>query len=151
MWRPDGPIIALAFASCTLLLTAGCGGRTEDGPGYPVTGKVTVDGAPLTAGAVLFVPVAPTEKHPIEPAGKIDKKGFYTLYAEGRRNILPGRYIVVVEAFEPLPDAVKHTRSLRVRGQSLINPSYESASTSHLRVEVKKDAKPADYDLRLKR
>jgi hypothetical protein len=150
MPHPDGPAAWLTVAGCALLLAAGCAERTEDGPGFPVAGKVTVDGEALKSGMVLYVPDARRGNHSsVRPAGQIDEKGSYTLSAEGKRNIPPGYYIVVVQAFEPLPKDAKSHRSMRVRGRPLVQPAYGAPTTSGLRVEVKGDAAPTDYDLRL--
>ena len=48
--------VLAASAACWLLLAAGCGG---DGIGrVEVSGKVTLDGQPLSEGAILFQPIA---------------------------------------------------------------------------------------------
>jgi hypothetical protein len=143
--------VLLAVIGCTLLLAAGCGQQSDNGPGFPVAGKVTVDGEPLKSGSVLYVPDAERgNRSPVRPAGKIDEKGRYVLSAEGKRNIPPGWYIVVVQAFEPPPKDTKNTRSMLLKGRSLVNPEYGAADTSDLTVEVKKDATAEDYCLRLK-
>lgn len=150
MPHPDKRMALLSLTSCALLVAAGCGQRAEDGPGFPVAGRVTVDGEPLRSGMVLYVPDAQRgNRSSIRPAGPIDEKGVYTLSAEGKRNIPPGYYLVVVQAFEPRPK-VANNRSPLIRGRSLVNPAYWSAATSGLKVEVKEDAGPADYDLHMK-
>jgi hypothetical protein len=152
MWPPDGRLALLAVSGCALLLATGCGQGTADGPGFPVTGKVTVEGEPLKSGVVLYVPdVQRGNRSRVRPAGPIDEEGSYTLSAEGKRNIPPGWYIVVVQAFEPSPKGAKSTRSLRNRGRPLVNQAYGTAATSDLRVEVRGNAGPEDYDLRLRR
>jgi hypothetical protein len=152
MLPPERRTTLFAVIGCTLLLASGCGQPGEDGPGFPVAGRVIVDGEPLTSGSVLYIPDAQRGNHSsIRLAGPIDEKGKYTLTAEGKRNCPPGYYIVVVQAFEPRPTEAKGNRSMHIRGRSLVNPNYGAPATSDLRVEVKSDAGPEDYDLRLKR
>src|SRR5215467_983540 len=58
---------------------AGCG----NGGRASVSGKVTVNGKPVTAGLVSFTPIASGAKDPGKPAaGEVQKDGTYTLGTE---------------------------------------------------------------------
>jgi hypothetical protein len=143
---------ASPLAACWMLVLAvGCTGRAErDGPGVPVTGKVLVEGELLRSGSVLYIPdLKKDNRSPVRPAGQIDENGSYTLSAEGKRNIPLGWYLVVVQAFEPVPKDGKVGRSLRVRGRTLVNSTYSRPETSGLRIEVTENAAPEAYNLNL--
>jgi len=149
--RPDALRALLPAAGCVLLLAVGRGGGAGDDCGVPVVGKVTVDGEPLTAGAVQYVPDRRmSNTSTVRPGGWIDETGTYTLLAEGRPGVPPGWYTVVVLAFEPVVREATAARSLRVRGRPLVDPSYGRPETSSLQVEVT-EAAPGAYDLNLKR
>lgn len=61
----------------------GCGGS---GDRAPVTGKVTLDGQPVTGGTITFVPAVPsTEKKSAKPAtGEVQPDGTFVLGTEGK-------------------------------------------------------------------
>src|SRR5436190_1365195 len=74
------PFHLLLFAVAILL--AGCGGGSGDLKS--VSGKVTVDGRPLTKGAVRFVPdTSKGSTAKFEPVGEIGSDGSYTLSTQG--------------------------------------------------------------------
>ncbi len=54
------PSAAVMFAAAIAAIAAGCGGGDGRPPQVPVAGTVTVDGAPLPAGTVVFVPIEGT-------------------------------------------------------------------------------------------
>jgi hypothetical protein len=143
---------ALANACCALLVATGCGGGERDGTGVPVSGKVSIEGEPLTTGSILYIPDPKKGNNSrVRPAGPIDGKGVYTLSAEGKRGIPPGWYTVVVQAYEPVPKDGKGGRSLRVRGRALVNSVYGRPETSGLQIEVSENPAPGAYDLNLRR
>ncbi len=65
-----------AMSFCCCLLLAGCGGGLPMGQ---VTGKVTLDGNPVTSGVVHFVP----KKGPAA-TGPLDENGQYRLTTPGK-------------------------------------------------------------------
>src|SRR5260370_39065681 len=85
-----------------------------------VTGKVVVKGKPLSEGTIAFVP----EKGDAI-SGKIAADGTYKL-----SNVPAGRHTVVIT----------NTKA--------VETSYADAKTSPLKVEVKKGANVADFDLK---
>ena len=77
------PRSALSLGALTvgLVMLSGCG-STE--PLYPVSGKVTFNGVPLSSGQVVFVPdSAKGNKVQASPAGKVGPDGVYTLQHGG--------------------------------------------------------------------
>jgi hypothetical protein len=76
----------------SVVALAGCGGET--GPtSYPVTGKVTYRGKPVTTGRVVFNPSG-AGMEMVE--GEIQPDGSYRL-----KGAVPGEYRVTVHAFTP--------------------------------------------------
>jgi hypothetical protein len=96
IWRPHFSGRRLGTATILGILTglAGCGG----GDTLPVSGQVTVDGAPLWApGAIVtFKPEPAKGNHAkVDPTGYLDDQGRYTLYsAPGKKGAPPGWYKV---------------------------------------------------------
>ena len=76
---------SLAFLAC--LLTLGCGS------GYStVTGTVTLDGAPLASATVMFT----SEDNNRVATGFTDASGNFTMTADNKDGVLPGKYKVSV-------------------------------------------------------
>src|SRR5262245_27234201 len=104
MPRKALPWVSAAFPLLALL-AAGC---ADSGVGktYPVRGKVTIDGVPLTAPntVILFKPdTAKGNNSPFEPTGTVDGEGNYTLRTKGKKGAPPGWYRVAVTATEATP------------------------------------------------
>jgi hypothetical protein len=127
----------LASVLClgVLLAGAGCGERRVD-----VSGKVTVDGKPLTSSACTLL-FAPDKNNPLQkiPSAALDDKGAYRLSTGGKDGVPPGWYRVYV-AFDAR--------------QSRGNPppfhaKYLDAAKSPLSIEVVANPKPGAYDLEL--
>jgi hypothetical protein len=136
LWRLLFPLL------CGLL--AGCGGDSLDL--LPVSGQVFYDGQPLTTGTVSLHPQGATGHI---PTGVIDSEGRYSVSTSYQPGAPPGRYHVVVHATEPVVNIPgKANPGLP---KSLIPSRYNQGSTSPLEVEVKADAPPGAYDLRLEK
>lgn len=87
---------------CFGLLAALCCLSTGCGDGRPtrvkVSGKVLIDGKPLTHGNIKFVPEGARPS-----AGKIDENGNFTLTCyDGNDGIIPGTHRVQISASEIL-------------------------------------------------
>jgi hypothetical protein len=99
-------IPALVLVSAALI--AGC----DSGPKLvPVTGKVTLDGKPLDGANIAFAP-EPGNAVPIQGLDVTGAEGNYTLMANGRRGVPPGKYKVVISKVEAksgvvIPDEFK--------------------------------------------
>jgi hypothetical protein len=135
----------LAGTVCAVLLLFACGCSREV-PYYPVTGKLTVGGRPLTAARVQFVPdPAGGNASPEEARARVDASGTYTLKTGDRDGCRPGRYKVVVYAFaEPGPGEGPRPPVW------LASQKYGDPTTTDLSVEVTADPKPGQYDFDLK-
>jgi len=142
------PLTALlaAFAA------AGCGDASGVGRTVSVGGRITLDGAPLTAAGtvVLFKPdAAKGNASPWEPTGTVDGQGNYTLFTKGKRGAPPGWYKVIVTAFKAQADEVKGPRLKLPVPKSLVPARYGQAATTPLSVEAVENPAPEAYDLKL--
>jgi hypothetical protein len=144
-----GPLLPAAVLGA--LLASGCGDDSGVGTTYPVRGKILLNNEPFTASTtvIVFKPnAARGNKTALEPAGKIDDDGNYTLLTKGRSGAPPGWYKVVVAATgEPRKGATKH----RPAPQSLLPAKYGQAKTTPLEVEVVENPSDGAYDLKLTR
>jgi hypothetical protein len=101
-------------------LMAGCDSGPER---FPVSGRVVIDGEPLTSGTVM---VAPSDDRPAY--GKIDTQGRFTLTThEDGDGCVAGTHPVTVTATEMISkDKMRH----------LVPESYTNFSTSDLTVTI---------------
>lgn len=104
-------------------------------PLAPVSGRVTVDGKPLSSAIVKFVPEEGTKNLRLATSiGITDKDGNYTLiYAADVAGAVIGKHQVQVQLNDPT-------------GTQLIAPEYSTARST-LTADVKKGAPPYNYDI----
>src|SRR5438552_3939424 len=114
----------LLAAGAWLLLAAGCGGQQAS-----VAGTVTLDGQPLTTGAVVFHPVG---EGPLA-YGQIDSAGKYALQSGGQSGLQPGEYLVTVSA-TTMPSTVGTQEQ---PGKLLTPERYGDKARTDLRFTVK--------------
>jgi hypothetical protein len=88
--RPHRKIAAIAPA---VLAIMGCGGAYD----ASVSGNVTLDGNPVTTGAVAFIPATPG---PMAYA-QVDPSGYYEVFTGKEAGLPPGSYDVTVVSREP--------------------------------------------------
>jgi hypothetical protein len=138
-WRYVGVV---ALWGCVGML-GGCGESSSNL--LPVSGKVTVDGQPLTTGSVSFRPEKGSASSQ-EPGGEIDEDGTYRLFTAGKEGAPPGRYRVLVVAVDPNDLKKKFPYGKRT---SFVNAKYSNPKTTDLLVEVTAASKPGAYDLKL--
>jgi len=134
-------LLVLVLGGLTGLI-AGC----DSGPTLgPVTGRVTVNGKPLTAGWVNFKPdKAKGNKFGGEAIGEINAQGEYTLETLGKKGAPLGKYKVTVSATTATtPD------NTTAKPKSLINTTYMHPDTTPLEVEVVTQPAAGAYDLKL--
>jgi hypothetical protein len=142
----------LPAASLLVLPALGCGDSSEVGKTYPVAGKITLDGEPLTAAStvVLFKPdAARGNSSPFEPTGTVDGEGKYTLVTKGKKGAPPGWYKVTVTATGGLFEATKGPTKRHPGPRSLLPARYGQAATTPFSIEVVEYPAPDSYDLRL--
>jgi hypothetical protein len=131
-----------------LLAVCGCAAREE--PLHPVSGKVTIDGEPLTKGTVGLIPdLAKGNTSPYAPQGKLGSDGSYRIATLGRPGAAPGWYKVTIwaSANEPASDSYQAMKDFQP--QWLVNEKYTQAETTDLSVEVVPSPASGAYDLKL--
>lgn len=123
---------AVLLGSCLLLAIVGCG--ADDGLGRrAISGTVTLDGTPLTDGAITFEPV---EKSTTS-SGSMIAAGKYSITRE--QGLPPGKYRVVVNAIKPgtgmtLPEGKFPGEEVGTPQVELIPPSWNSRSQQFIEV-----------------
>jgi hypothetical protein len=132
----------------------GCGDKSGVGLTYPVRGKVTLNGQPLSveSAIVLFKPdTSKGNTSPFEPTGVVDKDGNYAVKTQGKRGAPPGWYRVIVTATDSIAEPAKDPKKGHPHPRSLVPAKYGLAKTTDLFVEVVEDPLPGAFDLKLKK
>jgi len=129
-------LVVSGFLGFVALAACGCGGGETP---YPVSGKVTSDGAALNGGTVSFTPNdSKGNKTKQAPGSKIGSDGTYSLVSGNKSGAPLGWYKVTIVTDAPgeTPSTVK------------VNPKYKSATSTDLEVEVVANPEPGKYDLK---
>jgi hypothetical protein len=122
-------------------MLAGC--SDPRGKRVTVTGKVTLDGQPLTGGAVYFHPIhdkdaPPLPEPPAPSVSELGDDGSYTLRTQGKAGAPLGKYRVQLEPGDK--------SDLKLWSQL---PRQYTMRNSSLLVEVVENKPEAGYDLQL--
>ena len=121
--------------SCLATLNMVVAGCSQGQPTGSVAGKVTLGGAPLTAGAVQFTNQAAGVGATVE----LDTSGSYQL------ETLPvGEYQV---AIQPPPPPAPHEMDRPAPPRNAIPAKYQTVETSGLNATITQGANTADFDL----
>lgn len=160
-------MIRFSLYSTLFLLLIGCGGA-DDGRRdvYPVTGKITLNGAPLAGASVAY---APQEQGNPTAIGRTDNGGVYHLTTyEAMDGAAPGKYAVVVtKMVSTMPEEVEGADDAHqaeaagvddagghdaetedAASGNLVPPNYGSASTTPLSATVEeKDKNEFDFEI----
>jgi hypothetical protein len=116
--------VSLLVGSSLLALLVGCG---QSGPKLvAVSGRVVIDGKPLTHGTVRFIP---SEGPPA--IAKLDHEGKFSLTTEEQPGCVAGQHAVEVFANESVSE---------YENKQHAPPAYASAKTSGLAVTVSSPA-----------
>jgi hypothetical protein len=135
--------MSFLFALGGLVLLSGCG----DGSSklVPVSGKVTINGKPLTSGWVSLRPdKSKGNTFGGEPMGEVNAQGEYTIQTNGQPGAPLGAYKVVVSSTGATTED-----NTKVKAQSLVNPTYLHPDITPLKIEVVETATAGAYDLKL--
>ena len=130
------------WTAAVILVLSGCGSGNkpmpkEFGPVYPVEGKVTLFGKPLGGGVVNFITLD-RDRSQLQPFGVIDPQGRYYVSSYGQKGAPAGKYRVTID-----PGSDDKQMDLAV------DVWYTDPEKSPLIVEVKENAAPGAYDLKL--
>jgi hypothetical protein len=132
---------------------SGCGEDDGIGRRYPVSGKVTYKGEPVTKGTVGFVPMDSSGR---AANGEIQSDGSYTLTTHAPRDgALPGKYRVSVSAVEVDTSVTKNKPGGMYRvdllakapRKVLVPLKYGDPNQSGLTAEVKPESNTQDFKL----
>ncbi|MHC5538731.1 hypothetical protein ACYOEI_10955 [Singulisphaera rosea] len=137
-----GSSLVLAVAA-SLGTISGCGSEAEEFPEtFPVTGKVSLRGEPLTKGAISFVP---TNGRPA--TATIESDGTYHLSTfKPGDGAVPGPYRVTVSATDT--DPMQMPRPGDPPPKNLVPKKYGRTATSDLNATVEKKPNEIPFDLR---
>ena len=133
------------FVLAGLLIAYAVTGCGKSGPKtVPVSGTVTVDGAPLNAGQVTFFPVDNTGGSGGTgfSGGIIDSAGKYTISTDGQSGAPLGKYTATVSP-SMVPTGGTNAPALA------FDRKFQDAKTSGLNVEVVASPAPGAYDLKV--
>jgi hypothetical protein len=112
------------------IVAAGCA-RSDHPKTYPVTGKVTYRGQPITSGMVMLTPVDGGHA----ATGNLNRDGTFRLTTfEKHDGAVPGKYHVTVQAF-PADGAGLPGAEFAGKAPPL-PPKYASAESSGLSAEI---------------
>lgn len=128
------------------IVLAGC--SKKDGPGklVPVSGKVTLNGKPLTAGTVSFVADSKkgnTSKH--FPGGQLSADGTYELKTDGATGAPLGVFKVTIMNMD-----FKQMVEGKKKPDVTIPPAYTTPDSTPVSKEVVESPAPGAYDINLK-
>lgn len=113
---------------------------------HPVQGRISLDGKPISRGAVTLHPAVPgTTWH--QPTGMIEPAGQYVVYTNGRAGAPPGSYRVVVFATEATMTPEGTARPGLPK--SLIPARYNQVDQTPLQLNVVAHPASKGYDLEL--
>jgi hypothetical protein len=129
-----------------VLPTLGCG---SSGPKLAsVSGKVTLDGAPLKSGTVnLVADESKGTKQAGTSSGAIGSDGTYKITTDGKDGAPLGWYKVVVITMTP--GGMGDTGPLNPNAQAKSRPTYSDQAKTTISYEVVASPKPGAYDLTL--
>lgn len=146
-------LASMLMCFCAALLP-GCGPQYPDC--YPVVGKVTVNGKPLTQGTITFYP-----SHGRSALGKIASDGTYTLttFNDGD-GALPADHVVVIKATEVIGPASPRSfdeELAQARSESreqaaatvkwLVPQKYSRRETTPLKATVEQKRNQFDFEI----
>ena len=149
-------LVVAVIMSLVVLGSMGCG-KPKPPPIVEAGGTINVDGKPLPAVRIRFIPMFPGFGAEVIAEGVSDEQGRFSLTCNGTPGACVGTHRVLVEE-GPLPpgamgesgDAqMKMTRYLQGLANRPIPPIYGNLAQSPLEVEIKADEKT--YDLKLSR
>lgn len=138
----------LLIIPCLYLIGCGDSGPPKDDQ-YPVSGKVTVKGQPLTDCTISFVSTDPSKVAGF--SGVLDSSGSYTLtdQADGKSGAFAGTYkIVLAQSPEAAKKAMMEGGTKGYESGGLPFPKeFQSADTSPKEVEVKAESNTINIDI----
>lgn len=139
-----GRLFSVLLCLGGVLALGGCG---QPGPGklYPVRGKVTLAGKPMTAGYVAFaLEEASDIAAQIMVTGTIASDGTYEMKTNGKTGVPLGKYKVTINP--GMPTTKEEAENM---GKLAFDSRYTDPTSSPLKVEVVASPQANAYDLKL--
>jgi hypothetical protein len=131
---PASPGACAIYCALLLLPLAGCGAHES-----AVSGKVTIEGTPLTSGTVVFYPAGGGAA----AYGSIQSDGAYTIDTGDSGGLAAGEYVVTVVATTPPQPGFSF-------GKLLTPTRYNNKQTSDLKFTVTPGRNTIDLPLKSK-
>jgi hypothetical protein len=140
---PRPPRLRVRYLLVVLALT-GCN-SSGLGRVVPVQGKVTLNGAPLSSGSLVFKPdAAKGNNSTLQPASDIAADGTYNLFTKEKPGAPLGWYKVGVVAEGPASPTDPYAPR-----KSLVAQRYNDPETSGVAIEVVTTPAAGAYDVKL--
>lgn len=147
--------LSILFSCVFAVSLLGCGSGLTKAKLYPVTGKVTSGGKPLTGCTLLLVAVKPTKGSDGSFIGVLDENGEYVIAdSSGAKGIALGKYKVTFTrgvATDGKPDShemfqavMKGSAKQGAKEAPPFPKEYSSADTSRKEVEITAETKELD-------
>lgn len=127
-----------------MLVCSGCGDGSDGR--LSASGTVTLEGAPLESGSVVFS----NESGVSAGVGIINGGSFTIQEAASSSGIQPGTYNVAVNSWEKEPGSVDDQGNIVDEGVSRIPEKYNDPKTSGLTATVSPDSQTFSFDLKSK-
>lgn len=142
---PQRTVALFCFFATQFSIGVGCGGGRDQVVLAPVTGRVTVDDKPLTAGTVYFIPDGSKQTKGPLSLGRIDGDGrFEITSAEERKGAVVGFHKIRIE----VPTAANLEGPVAASSSAEDLSKYNDPETSGLTFEVKPGvSNQADFPL----
>lgn len=139
------------FVLCLTSVLVGCGKSYVKTEG--VTGKVTLDGAPLADCNVYFIALDKSSGA-LDSVGKTNETGEYklqTMTGAANAGTTPGKYAVYFDAQKAVDTGKTETVNMEevpvYKMESVLPKKYNSEKTSGFEVEVVAGVNTFDFDL----
>jgi hypothetical protein len=146
-------IVAAAGLAAALLPLVGCG---PSGPALvPVSGALTLNGAPLGGATITFAPEPNNTE--VTPGGALSEAdGRYAARYNERTGLSPGKYRVLVTKSatkdgQPIPEQFKDDPTMALISGYMIEslpPAYGNANTTPLSIDLGADGGTFDFDVK---
>ena len=132
--------VHFATISAVMLLTLGCGAKSEGPETYPVTGVVTLKGAPVDGAILQFTPTSPDvgiagAQSTSRPDGTFDVKISLENGKVTKDGLPPGDYKVAITKLQLAPGQT----APNIPPKNVLPPEYAKIESSPLTATVKAD------------
>jgi hypothetical protein len=133
-------IVVVGLSVICLLI--GCTKAPSGPQRYPVSGKVTYNGKPVTSGLITF---GTTGAQGGADFADVQKDGSYRV----ERGLANGEYFVVIQSYVRPPQEIPPPEFAKLGDANLAVPKkYTEPKTTDLKINVASNASTANFDLK---